>query len=119
MGDLTRNFSRREFACKCGCGFDDIDRRVAIAAQVIRDVLGEPLRVNSGCRCEARNAAVGGVPNSYHTEGLAADLSCAAGSGKLYEVIKALFQAGKIESLAYCRRYINPDVFEMTYEWNI
>ena len=25
MGDLTKNFSRSEFACKCGCGFDDID----------------------------------------------------------------------------------------------
>jgi uncharacterized protein YcbK (DUF882 family) len=25
MGDLTRNFSRKEFECKCGCGFNTID----------------------------------------------------------------------------------------------
>lgn len=25
MGDLTRNFSRHEFECECGCGFDTVD----------------------------------------------------------------------------------------------
>lgn len=29
MGDLTKNFNRFEFACKCGCGFDDIELQVA------------------------------------------------------------------------------------------
>jgi uncharacterized protein YcbK (DUF882 family) len=109
MGDLTKNFSRREFACKCGCGFDDIDPRVVIMAQVIRDALGEPVRVNSGCRCAKRNVAVGGVLNSYHAKGLAVDLSCVAGSEKLCKAIKALFQAGNMESLEYCHRYINED----------
>lgn len=25
MGDLTKNFSRSEFECECGCGFDTVD----------------------------------------------------------------------------------------------
>jgi uncharacterized protein YcbK (DUF882 family) len=25
MGDLTKNLSRSEFACECGCGFDTVD----------------------------------------------------------------------------------------------
>lgn len=25
MGDLTKGFSRSEFACECGCGFDTVD----------------------------------------------------------------------------------------------
>ena len=39
-----------------------------------RRVLGEPIHVTSGFRCLALNRAVGGVAQSYHVRGLAADL---------------------------------------------
>lgn len=39
-----------------------------------RRVLGEPIHVTSGYRCLALNRAVGGVSQSYHVRGLAADL---------------------------------------------
>ena len=39
-----------------------------------RRVLGEPIHVTSGYRCLALNRAVGGVAQSYHVRGLAADL---------------------------------------------
>ena len=55
MGDLTKDFSRSEFACKCGCGYDRIDPRVVDMCQVIRDGLGASIRINSACRCERRN----------------------------------------------------------------
>ena len=35
-----------------------------------------PVVVNSGCRCEKVNAVVGGVVNSHHRLGYAADLTC-------------------------------------------
>jgi len=76
MGDLTKNFDRVEFACPCGCGFDEIDLGLVDTLQRIRDVLGVPLRINSGCRCLAHNQAVGGVPDSAHRRGRAADVSC-------------------------------------------
>ncbi|WP_407310184.1 D-Ala-D-Ala carboxypeptidase family metallohydrolase [Pseudomonas sp. nanlin1] len=40
----------------------------------IRQHLGRPIRINSGYRCAALNAAVGGVGESAHLAGLAADL---------------------------------------------
>ncbi len=67
MGDLTRNFSRIEFECHCGCGLDDIDLDTVQALQELRDKLGLPVKVLCGCRCARHNAAVGGALHSYHT----------------------------------------------------
>jgi uncharacterized protein YcbK (DUF882 family) len=75
-------------------------------AQKIRDVLGEPIRINSGCRCIKRNAESGGVADSYHVQGKAADLSCTVGSARLFEVIKQMFSRGHLNDLEYCKRYI-------------
>jgi uncharacterized protein YcbK (DUF882 family) len=106
VGDLSRSFNRHEFACKDNCGFDKIDPRVVVMAQTIRDALGEPIRVNSGCRCEKHNKTVGGVKDSYHTKGQAADLSTLVGSTRLFSVIKQLYADGKLSDLQYCKRYI-------------
>ena len=74
MGDLTTNFSRSEFACRCGCGFDRVDPRLVAWLQDLRDTLGSPIVVNSGCRCTRHNRAVGGSPTSQHLAGRAADI---------------------------------------------
>ncbi|HXA97573.1 MAG TPA: D-Ala-D-Ala carboxypeptidase family metallohydrolase [Candidatus Dormibacteraeota bacterium] len=37
---------------------------------------GKPIHVNSGYRCAALNAAIGGAGNSLHMQGLAADIVC-------------------------------------------
>ena len=42
----------------------------------IREKLGEPIHISSGYRCSDLNKAVGGVANSQHLYGLAADLTC-------------------------------------------
>ncbi len=39
-----------------------------------RERLGKPIRVNSGYRCPKHNSAVGGVRNSQHMSGEAADI---------------------------------------------
>lgn len=41
----------------------------------VRELWGGPLRVNSGYRCPALNAAVGGAPDSRHMKGEAADIT--------------------------------------------
>ena len=76
MAHNTKNFKVSEFTCHCGCGYNNIDQRVIDMAQTIRDDLGVPVYVGSGCRCAKRNAAVGGVKSSRHMLGLAADLNC-------------------------------------------
>lgn len=44
--------------------------------QVARDILGQPMIITSGYRCEALNRRVGGVKNSSHKHGLAIDFRC-------------------------------------------
>ena len=75
MGNITQNFSRHEFACKCGCGLDDIDNQIVHRLQVVRDILKTPITINSGCRCKSHNYKVGGKPASLHLEGRAIDWS--------------------------------------------
>lgn len=74
MGDLSEHFSRSEFACKCGCGFDNISTELITVLEDIRTYFGVPVKINSGCRCEKHNAKVGGVQNSQHVQGIAADI---------------------------------------------
>ena len=40
----------------------------------LREWYGQPIYVNSGYRCKELNKAVGGVDNSYHLTGCAADI---------------------------------------------
>lgn len=74
MGDLTKNFDRSEFACKCGCGHDRIDLILVDRLQSLRDFYGEGIEIRSGCRCEIHNRNEGGKEDSAHLSGRAADL---------------------------------------------
>jgi uncharacterized protein YcbK (DUF882 family) len=74
MGDLTANFSRHEFACKCGCGFDTVDYDLVDILQRFRDFIERRVTVTSGCRCPAHNDKVGGGEDSQHLYGRAADI---------------------------------------------
>ena len=79
-----RYFKRSEFRCKCGgkyCnGYPvEIDMNMVKIADQIRDKIGKPITVNSGLRCKTHNANVGGVSNSQHLYGTAADLGCPSG----------------------------------------
>lgn len=49
-------------------------KALANRLQVIRDLLGRPIRITSGYRTPEHNKAVGGEPNSYHLKGMAADI---------------------------------------------
>ena len=82
--DEIRYFTRDEFACKCGgkyCnGYPvEIDMNMVKIADEIREKIGKPITVNSGLRCKTHNANVGGVSNSQHLLGKAADLGCPIG----------------------------------------
>lgn len=51
-------------------------RRLADTLTEVAKLLGAPLTITSGFRCETLNAAVGGVEGSQHTSGQAADFKC-------------------------------------------
>ncbi len=97
MGDLSRNFNRSEFACKCGCGYDRINSGVVAALQAIRDEVAAPVTVSSGCRCESHNRSVGGAANSQHLSGNAADFIIhGLSSSVAFAVVRRLHLRGKI-----------------------
>lgn len=80
MGDLSAHFSRSEFRCH-GTGkvghpphstlvSPELVRRL----EVLRQVVGKPLRIVSGHRCRWWNTRVGGARASQHLLGTAADI---------------------------------------------
>lgn len=74
MGDITKNFSRVEFTCKCGCGSDYIKYELVSLLQQIREIVNRPIVVISGVRCKNHNQRVGGAKVSKHLTGEAADI---------------------------------------------
>jgi len=47
---------------------------------MMQEIIGQELTINSGCRCPKHNAAVGGTPHSQHLTGDAADIKAAGRS---------------------------------------
>ena len=72
---ISQNFTRSEFACKCGCGFDTVDHELIQLLEKVRAHFNQPVRINSGCRCATHNTNIGGSKNSQHLYGRAADIT--------------------------------------------
>lgn len=88
---LSEHFIEDEFACPC-CGTVLVQPDLVEKLEGLRRLAGGPVAVTSGYRCPAHNKTVGGVENSYHTQGMAADVFvCAISSPQLAEMAE---QAG-------------------------
>lgn len=88
-----RYFKRAEFRCTCGrCGGFPVEPEESMVRTVdeIRRRLGIPVSIvdagGSGVRCPEHNAEVGGVYNSEHLYGRAADLHSSASPAKMKAV---------------------------------
>ena len=56
MGDITKNLSRHEFACRCGCGSSEPHPVLVIGTQDVVDTCGcKRVTVTSGTRCEVHH----------------------------------------------------------------
>ena len=133
MGDLSPHFSRQEFACRCGCGIDNVSPNLVDALERMRERLnwrtamdlgprtsdGGPrergLVIRSGCRCREHNASrdVGGKPDSAHLASRlemceAADL-VAIISRDRYQLVRAAMEAG-IKRIGIGRDFVHVDV---------
>lgn len=73
---------------------DEVIKNIEYGVQMVLDplrrILQTPITITSGYRCSALNKAVGGVSNSWHTKGNAADIRV-----KNEEEAKAIFQVLK------------------------
>lgn len=74
-GMVSENFAYREFACKCGCGFESIHPDLVAILEEVRAHFGKPVHITSGCRCAVHNARVGGAKLSQHTYARASDIT--------------------------------------------
>jgi len=76
---LSKNFTFTEFASKDGAEptpdvLENL-RKLTRNLEVIREHFGNvPIKINSGWRSPAHNAKIGGVKNSQHVKGKAADI---------------------------------------------
>ena len=73
--EKVKYFKKAEFACPC-CGVCHMNKELIWKLDLLRELVGEPLIITSGYRCERHNEAVGGAPNSAHLRGNAADIAC-------------------------------------------
>jgi uncharacterized protein YcbK (DUF882 family) len=82
VGDLSKNLSRYEVACKCGCGYDTIDVEAVEVVQAVCDGFARQrgldrvvLHISSAARCPSWNRIVGGEDESLHLEARALDFT--------------------------------------------
>lgn len=122
---LTKNFTQREFRSKDGSKMplDVLDniKELACNLQVLRDFLGESIKVNSGYRSEAHNKAVGGVKSSKHTKGLASDIRVKdLDTDDLYLIIEALIKQGDMQEggLGVYDTFVHYDIRGTRARWN-
>ena len=107
-------FKEKEFACKC-CGQlplstssgqaprENVKALVSEVLDPVREKLGMPIVVNSGYRCEKHNKDVGGVRNSQHLRGEAADIHC-QDNERLKQLI---IENGKFDQLITCPTFLH------------
>lgn len=70
-------FDTKEFESKDGqpSPFETVvQKELIVRLNAVRSRFGKPIIVNSGYRSPEHNAKVGGVPNSQHVKGTAADI---------------------------------------------
>ena len=108
---LTKNFSLEEMYrsdTAQRCGIDNkpqteevVENLRALCLEVLqplRDHLGKPVVVSSGYRCKDLNKKVGGVENSQHLKGEAADIKV-SGREKLIGVMRYIMDETDFDQL--------------------
>ena len=95
--DDIQYFKKDEFTCKCGCGLNNMNLKLVIIADRVREHFGKPAIVTSGSRCEKHNKEVGGVSNSRHLQGKAIDMYVQGiDGGELLKYLQKLVNAGEL-----------------------
>ena len=122
---ITKNFTQREFKSRDGskmpedvlCNIKDL----ADSLQVLRDFLGEPIRINSAYRSPEHNKAIGGVKSSQHILGKAADIKVKDIETKdLYLIIDSLIVDGKMKEggLGLYDTFVHYDIRGSKARWD-
>lgn len=99
-------FTLEEFRCPC-CGENKTDILFIERLDHAREHTDIPFKILSGYRCEKHNKEVGGVIDSAHTKGLAADIAC-TNSYQRWKIIDALKLVG-FRRIGIAKTFIHVD----------
>jgi len=123
--ELTKNFDTHEFESKDGLStpknlMPNI-QELADNLQVLRDNFGLPISINSGYRSPSHNRSIGGVKNSQHVQGKAADITVPGKSPKeVHQAIERLIAEGKMKQggLGLYSTFVHYDIRGTKARWN-
>jgi uncharacterized protein YcbK (DUF882 family) len=112
--NLTSNFKKSEFECKCGC-------EIANQLQYARDFIELPITITNAYRCRSHNKEVGGVSDSQHILGKAADLQVKGLPPKdLYKVLDTLAEYNHVMQggLGLYNTFVHYDIRGTKARWD-
>ena len=122
---MTKNFSKEEFDCNDGSEMPiNIYHnmvKVANQLQTLRNYIGKPIQVNSAYRSEEYNASIGGVKNSQHIMGRAADIVIKGMTPiEVSKVIEELIDKGDIlqGGIGIYSSFVHYDIRGNKARWN-
>ena len=122
---LTENFNLNEFQCKCGCEMPyNVEKNIIELAdnlQILRDHLNKPINPTNGFRCATHNKSVGGVKNSQHILGKAADIKVKGVSpNEIADAIEHLMESGKFKmgGVGRYNTFTHVDIRGSKARWN-
>jgi len=104
---MSQHFKPQEFSCP-HCGANEIKTEFVDRLEEVRKVYGKPMYITSGYRCPAHNQAVGGVPESAHVDGIAADIGCSFAGDRMKLVTLAI--ANGIKRIGIAKTFVHLDV---------
>lgn len=111
----AKYFKPSELACR-HCGVDGTKKELRDALDAFREKAG-PTLINCAYRCPVHNAAVGGVPDSQHVLGLAADIRVPGATPAQLEAIARTIPAINGIGRADYQEYLHIDVRAEPAEW--
>lgn len=98
-GGSSAHFKKAEFKCECGGRFcngypgGNTSAKLLGILESLRSYYGKPITVTSGQRCPTYNRQIGGISNSAHIYGKAADIYipgiCDTSAGRRQVISKA------------------------------
>jgi len=88
-----KHFKESEFMMDKENVFNEMNTEFLCLLDDLRELVGEPLTVNSSYRSVAKNESVGGASNSQHLYGNAVDLSCNNGALRL-KIVECAIELG-------------------------
>lgn len=114
---ITANFNAKEFLSKDGRNnYFRVSTKLVENIQALRNHFGRQVRVNSGYRSPEQNQNVGGVRNSYHMLGMAADIS--VGDVPPVVVQNYAIASGMFGGVGRYKNFTHVDVRKDKVEWS-